>query len=152
MTKNGLKKGSGISRRTVVGGMAGRMLTRLGFEGRLTLTGDVDAAVDGASFVLIQLRIGGQAARLLDESVPVRFGTIGQETTGAGGLSGRNRGRYRPVAGPSERPPAGASATLTSEANTPTRPHATTSSPSAVPRLVAWAAKPISGGPTRKPR
>ncbi len=39
------------------------------------------------SFVLIQLRIGGQAARLLDESVPVRFGTIGQETTGAGGLA-----------------------------------------------------------------
>ncbi len=35
-------------RRTVVGGMAGRMLTRLGFEGRLTLTGDVEAAVDGA--------------------------------------------------------------------------------------------------------
>ena len=37
--------------------------------------------------MLIQLRIGGQAARLSDESLPLRFGTIGQETTGAGGLA-----------------------------------------------------------------
>src|SRR6185312_1903423 len=37
--------------------------------------------------VLVQLRIGGQQARLLDETVPVRFGTIGQETTGAGGFA-----------------------------------------------------------------
>ena len=75
------------SRRDVVGGLAGRMLRRLEWPGRLTLTGDADAAMDGASFVLIQLRIGGQAARLTDETLPLRFGTIGQETTGAGGLA-----------------------------------------------------------------
>ena len=74
-------------RRDVVGGLARRMLTRLGWGGRLTLTDDARAAIDGASFVLIQLRIGGQAARLLDETLPLRFGTIGQETTGAGGLA-----------------------------------------------------------------
>jgi 6-phospho-beta-glucosidase len=74
-------------RRTVVGGLAGRMLRRFGWQGRLTLTDDLDAAVDGAQFVLVQLRIGGQAARLLDETLPLRFGTIGQETTGAGGLA-----------------------------------------------------------------
>jgi 6-phospho-beta-glucosidase len=74
-------------RREVVGGLARRMLTRLGWGGRLTLTDDARAAIDGASFVLIQLRIGGQAARLLDETLPLRFGTIGQETTGAGGLA-----------------------------------------------------------------
>ena len=74
-------------RREVVGGLAQRMLTRLGWGGRLTLTDDPRAAIDGASFVLIQLRIGGQAARLLDETLPLRFGTIGQETTGAGGLA-----------------------------------------------------------------
>ena len=74
-------------RRTVVGGLAGRMLTRLEWPGTLTLTGDAEAAIDGASFVLIQLRIGGQAARLTDETLPLRFGTIGQETTGAGGLA-----------------------------------------------------------------
>jgi 6-phospho-beta-glucosidase len=75
------------ARRDVVGGLAARMLARLDWNGRLTLTSDAEAAIDGASFVLIQLRIGGQAARLVDETLPVRFGTIGQETTGAGGLA-----------------------------------------------------------------
>lgn len=74
-------------RREIVGGLAGRMLKRLDWTGRLSLTGDAGEAMDGASFVLIQLRIGGQAARLLDETLPLRFGTIGQETTGAGGLA-----------------------------------------------------------------
>src|SRR5207247_11417696 len=62
------------------------MLERGGFEGRLTLTGDLDRALDGASFVLIQLRVGGQEARLRDETIPLACGCIGQETTGAGGL------------------------------------------------------------------
>jgi 6-phospho-beta-glucosidase len=75
------------SRRDIVGGLAGRMLRRMEWDGRLTLTGDTTAAVEGADFVLIQLRIGGQAARLLDETLPLRFGTIGQETTGAGGFA-----------------------------------------------------------------
>src|SRR5687767_2221085 len=74
-------------RREIVGGLAGRMLKRLDWDGRLTLSGDAGDAMDGASFVLIQLRIGGQAARLLDETLPLRFDTIGQETTGAGGLA-----------------------------------------------------------------
>ncbi|HUQ44542.1 MAG TPA: 6-phospho-beta-glucosidase [Candidatus Limnocylindria bacterium] len=71
----------------VVGGLAGRMLRRIGWPGKLTLTADTDAAIDGASFVLIQLRVGGQAARLVDETLPPTFGTIGQETTGAGGFA-----------------------------------------------------------------
>jgi 6-phospho-beta-glucosidase len=71
----------------VVGGLAGRMLSRVGWPGRLELTGDREAAIDGADFVLVQLRIGGQAARLVDETLPTEFGTIGQETTGAGGFA-----------------------------------------------------------------
>ena len=71
----------------VVGGLAQRMLDRLGWAGRVTLTGDRDAALDGADFVLLQLRVGGQAARLVDETLPLRFGLIGQETTGAGGFA-----------------------------------------------------------------
>jgi 6-phospho-beta-glucosidase len=70
----------------VVGGLARRMLDRLGWDGRLTLTGDRDAALDGADFVLLQLRVGGQAARLIDETLPLKFGLLGQETTGAGGF------------------------------------------------------------------
>jgi 6-phospho-beta-glucosidase len=71
----------------IVGGLAGRMLERLGWDGRLTLTAATDEALEGADFVLIQLRVGGQAARLVDETLPPKFGTIGQETTGAGGLA-----------------------------------------------------------------
>jgi 6-phospho-beta-glucosidase len=75
------------ARLAVVGGLARRMLDRLGWPGRLTLTGDRDAAIDGADFVLLQLRVGGQAARLSDETLPLDFGVIGQETTGAGGFA-----------------------------------------------------------------
>jgi 6-phospho-beta-glucosidase len=74
-------------RRDVVGALAGRMLARDGFGGRLELTGDLDRAVDGADFVLVQIRVGGQAARLSDETVPLPCGCVGQETTGAGGFA-----------------------------------------------------------------
>jgi 6-phospho-beta-glucosidase len=73
-------------RREVVGGLAERMLRATGYDGKLDVTDDLDAAVEGASFVLIQLRVGGQEARLSDETVPLACGCIGQETTGAGGL------------------------------------------------------------------
>ena len=74
-------------RREVVGGLARRMLDRQGYDGALTLTGDLDRALDGADFVLIQIRVGGQEARLRDETIPVACGCVGQETTGAGGLA-----------------------------------------------------------------
>ncbi len=75
------------SRLEVVGGLARRMLDRAGFGGRTALTDHRDEAIDGAAFVIVQLRVGGQAARLLDETIPPRFGCIGQETTGAGGFA-----------------------------------------------------------------
>lgn len=71
----------------VVGALAGRMLDRVGWPGRLTLTSDRDQAIEGAHFVIVQLRVGGQKARFLDETIPLRFGCIGQETTGAGGFT-----------------------------------------------------------------
>jgi 6-phospho-beta-glucosidase len=74
-------------RREVVGGMAARMLARQGYGGGLAVTDDLDAAVDGADFVLIQIRVGGQEARLRDETFPLPCGCIGQETTGAGGFA-----------------------------------------------------------------
>jgi 6-phospho-beta-glucosidase len=74
-------------RRDVVGGMARRMLDAQGFDGRLEVTDDLDRAVDAADFVLVQIRVGGQSARLTDETVPLACGCIGQETTGAGGLA-----------------------------------------------------------------
>jgi 6-phospho-beta-glucosidase len=74
-------------RRDVVGGMAGRMLARQGYRGGLVVTADLDRAVEGCDFALIQIRVGGQRARLHDETAPLACGCIGQETTGAGGLA-----------------------------------------------------------------
>jgi 6-phospho-beta-glucosidase len=71
----------------VVAGLAERMLDRAGFTGTLTRTTDLDRAVEGADFVLIQIRVGGQSARLSDETRPLACGCIGQETTGAGGFA-----------------------------------------------------------------
>ena len=71
----------------VVGGLAKRMLGAAGYGGTLRLTADREEALEGASFVIVQLRVGGQAARLLDETIPPRYGCIGQETTGPGGFA-----------------------------------------------------------------
>ena len=71
----------------VVGGLAGRMLDRTGWRGRLRLTGRREEALDGADFVVVQLRVGGQAMRLADETLPLEFGCVGQETTGPGGYA-----------------------------------------------------------------
>jgi 6-phospho-beta-glucosidase len=74
-------------RLAIVGGLAERMLARQGWGGRVVQTTDRDAAIDGADFVLVQLRVGGQGARFGDETLPPRFGLIGQETVGAGGFA-----------------------------------------------------------------
>ncbi|MEU6682442.1 6-phospho-beta-glucosidase [Streptomyces sp. NPDC046832] len=71
----------------LVGGLARRILARQDHPGRVTTTSDLDEAVDGADAVLLQLRVGGQAAREQDETWPLECGCVGQETTGAGGLA-----------------------------------------------------------------
>ncbi|MEU3031897.1 6-phospho-beta-glucosidase [Streptomyces incarnatus] len=71
----------------LVGGLARRIFARQGHGGRIVTTGDLDAGIDGADAVLLQLRVGGQAARQQDETWPLECGCVGQETTGAGGLA-----------------------------------------------------------------
>jgi 6-phospho-beta-glucosidase len=75
------------ARLAVVGGAAERIARAHGYRGRLTCTSDLDAAIDGASAVLLQIRVGGQTARHSDETMPLRCGCVGQETTGAGGFA-----------------------------------------------------------------
>ncbi|MBN6051490.1 6-phospho-beta-glucosidase [Nonomuraea sp. RK-328] len=71
----------------LVAGMARRMLAHAGHPARVAAGSSVEEGVAGASAVLFQLRIGGQAAREVDETLPLRCGCVGQETTGAGGLA-----------------------------------------------------------------
>ncbi|WP_200305050.1 6-phospho-beta-glucosidase [Streptomyces adelaidensis] len=71
----------------LVGGLARRIFARQGHPGRIVTTSDLDRGVEGADAVLLQLRVGGQAAREQDETWPLECGCVGQETTGAGGLA-----------------------------------------------------------------
>ncbi|MFI8849665.1 6-phospho-beta-glucosidase [Streptomyces sp. NPDC053499] len=71
----------------LIRGLARRIFAGQGHPGSVTTTADLDAGVDGADAVLLQLRVGGQAARERDETWPLECGCVGQETTGAGGLA-----------------------------------------------------------------
>jgi len=74
-------------RLSLVSGVSRRMFARAGYDVTVTTTSDVAAGVADASVVLLQLRIGGQAARHSDETFPHACGCLGQETTGPGGLA-----------------------------------------------------------------
>jgi len=70
----------------LVGGLAKRQLLEGGFKGEIVLTDDLSRALDGASFVFAQVRPGRMAGRIRDEKIPLKYGLLGQETTGAGGF------------------------------------------------------------------
>ncbi|PVC91635.1 6-phospho-beta-glucosidase [Streptomyces sp. CS014] len=71
----------------LVSGLARRIFAKQDHAGKITTTTDIDAGVADADAVLLQLRVGGQAARNQDETWPLECGCVGQETTGAGGLA-----------------------------------------------------------------
>ncbi len=71
----------------LVGGVSQRIMAAYDHPAKISWTSDLDAGIDSAGAVVLQLRVGGQAARHRDESWPLECGCIGQETTGAGGLA-----------------------------------------------------------------
>ncbi len=75
------------ARLSVVGPVSARIMRAYGHPAQLRWTTDPDDGLDGAGAVVIQLRVGGQAARQRDETWPLEYGCIGQETTGAGGFA-----------------------------------------------------------------
>jgi len=75
------------ARLDVVGPFSARIMRAAVHPARLRGTTDLDDGLDGAGAVLLQLRIGGQAARQRDETWPLEYGCVGQETTGAGGFA-----------------------------------------------------------------
>lgn len=64
-----------------------RMFNRVNWPVKISKTLDLDSALVNADYVITQLRVGGLEKRALDEEIPLRYGLIGQETTGAGGFS-----------------------------------------------------------------
>ncbi|HEY7264421.1 MAG TPA: 6-phospho-beta-glucosidase [Trebonia sp.] len=74
-------------RLAAVGPVSARIMRAHGHPALVRWTTNLDDGADGAGAILIQLRVGGQAARDRDETWPLEFGRVGQETTGAGGLA-----------------------------------------------------------------
>ncbi|SMC60601.1 6-phospho-beta-glucosidase [Kibdelosporangium aridum] len=71
----------------IVGDFCQRLLQHAGHPAKVLTTSSLEQGAEGASAVLLQLRVGGQKARRSDETFPHACGCIGQETTGAGGLA-----------------------------------------------------------------
>jgi 6-phospho-beta-glucosidase len=71
----------------VIGALTERMLKKAGHQAKTSFHTDADEAISGAGFVLAQIRVGGLAARVLDETIPLKYDLLGQETTGAGGFA-----------------------------------------------------------------
>lgn len=62
-----------------------RMLHKVGMDIEVSYTFDRMKGLKDADFVITQLRVGGLEARNMDERIPLKYGLVGQETTGAGG-------------------------------------------------------------------
>jgi 6-phospho-beta-glucosidase len=50
-------------------------------------TVDARRAIGGSDFIVTTFRVGGMESRVIDEQVPLKYGVIGQETTGPGGFA-----------------------------------------------------------------
>lgn len=70
----------------IMAGFSRRYAKKLGISIEVKQTTDLREAVYGAAFIDTQIRVGGNAQRVQDEKIPLKYGLIGQETTGAGGM------------------------------------------------------------------
>ncbi|MDX6041966.1 6-phospho-beta-glucosidase [Scandinavium lactucae] len=77
---------AGKEKLEIVGALAQRMVKKAGIKMTVHLTTHLDEALAGADFVTTQIRVGQLAARIQDEKIPLRYGVLGQETTGPGGF------------------------------------------------------------------
>ncbi|MBR3795290.1 MAG: 6-phospho-beta-glucosidase [Clostridia bacterium] len=63
-----------------------RFAAKRDLDVKIRSTMSLDDAVEGADFVDTQIRVGGNEQRVIDEKIPLKYGLVGQETTGAGGM------------------------------------------------------------------
>lgn len=74
-------------RLATVAGFCRRYAQHLGLDISIKETTDRVEAIRDAHYIITQLRVGGNAARVNDEQIPAKYGLVGQETTGAGGFA-----------------------------------------------------------------
>lgn len=77
---------AGKEKLEIVGNLAKRMIEKAGLPIEVHLTLDRRAALKDADFVTTQFRVGLLDARAKDERIPLKYGVLGQETNGPGGL------------------------------------------------------------------
>lgn len=77
---------AGKEKLEIVGSLAKRMVAEAGVPMEVHLTLDRRSALPDADFVTTQFRVGQLDARVLDERIPAKYGMLGQETNGAGGV------------------------------------------------------------------
>ena len=73
-------------RLAVMAGLAQRMIRHRDRDIRVRQGAHLERMLEGVDFVIAQIRVGGMPARYLDESIPLKHGILGQETTGPGGM------------------------------------------------------------------
>ena len=78
---------AGLEKLQIVTDLAKRMVEKSGIDLQIHATTDRKEALKDADFVTTQFRVGLLDARIRDERIPLRYGKIGQETTGAGGFA-----------------------------------------------------------------
>ncbi|GEN56377.1 6-phospho-beta-glucosidase [Halolactibacillus alkaliphilus] len=76
----------GKEKLNTVGGLAKRMVEKAKIPMDIHLSLDRKAALKDADFVTTQFRVGQLSARAIDEEIPLKYGVIGQETNGPGGM------------------------------------------------------------------
>ena len=54
---------------------------------KIDWTTDTREAINGADFIVTTFREGSLESRVIDEQVPLKYGVLGQETTGPGGFA-----------------------------------------------------------------
>lgn len=70
----------------IMAGFCRRFAKHKGLNVSIVATTDLDKAIYGADFLDTQIRVGGNKQRVSDEKIPLKYGLVGQETTGAGGM------------------------------------------------------------------
>ncbi len=73
-------------RAAFIAGVSEKLVRASGLGIKVTGTPRLEEALSGADFIISQIRVGGLAARVRDEKLPMELGMVGNETTGAGGF------------------------------------------------------------------
>jgi 6-phospho-beta-glucosidase len=71
----------------IFGTLAQQIARSTGSAVRVSTTTKAHTALEGARYVVMTFRVGGERGRVLDERIALRLGILGQETTGAGGFA-----------------------------------------------------------------